>query len=395
MTRIVIGSYRPESRDDQAAIATRLLPSGLGRGRAAGIRLPGRFDSRRHRGLDDGSTREAAPSPSANEATFERPKRVIVRDASPNIVFDRAIDPYRGCEQGCFYCFARPGHVHMGRPAGIAFEDGPAVNHGAAERLERELGAAGYWPAPIALGANADPYQPFERRHRITRSLLEVLLSARHPVSIVTKSDLILRDLDILSAMGRNRLVKVFVSAPTLDREVARAMEPQAPTPAKRLETIEALNDAGVPAGILIAPILPAINDAEIDPILTRAYMAGAREARYAVLRPPPELRGAFRERLLAHYPDRLRRTVSLIQAMVDDEDRYARLDGPGSDSPPYAWMIRRRFETAARRLGYRETPAALRSDLFRKPAPAGAPVFAGYGGAETREYLGGRTANS
>ena len=317
----------------------------------------------------DGSERDEAPAPPTNGSSFERPKGVITRGASPPIAFDRSIDPYRGCEPGCLYCFARPGHVRMDRPLGIDFDNRPVARDGAAERLERDLGGAGYWPAPIALGANSDPYQPIERRSRVTRSLLEVLLRARHPVSIVTKSDLILRDLDILSAMGRDRLVKVFVSIATLDREVARRMEPQAPAPAKRLEAIEALNDAGAPAGVLIAPILPAINDAEIDPILTRACMAGAREARYAVLRPPPELRGAFRERLLAHYPDRLRRAVSLIQAMVDDEDRYARQDGPGSGSEPYAWMIRRRFETAARRLGYRETPAALRSDLFRKPA--------------------------
>ncbi len=399
MTPIVIGSFLPESRDDQATIAARLLSAGLGRGRRAGIKLAGRFDGRRRGTLEDGSTREAAPAPSANAETLDGQKGGIPRDPSPAIVFDRSIEPYRGCEDGCLYCFARPGCVHLGRPAGIDFASRPVANDGAPELLERELGASGYWPAPITLGAKADPYQPIERRFRITRSLLEVLFRARHPVSIVTKSDLILRDLDILSALGRDRLVKVFVSAPTLDCEVARRMEPQAPAPQRRLETIEALNDAGVPAGVLIAPILPAINDAEIETILTRAFNAGAREARHAVLRPAPELRDAFRERLLAHYPDRLKRAVSRIQAMADDADSGPIEGRPISGSGPYAWMIRRRFETAARRLGYRETPAALRSDLFRKPAPAGgetiAPGFAGYGGAEARVFARSGAARS
>ncbi len=391
MTRIVIGSFLPELRDDQATIAAGLLPTGLGRGRRAQIKLAGRFDGRRRGALDDGSARDEAPAPSANVETLDQRKGRVPHDPSPAIVFDRSVEPYRGCEDGCLYCFARPGCVHLARPSEIDFASRPVANDGAPELLKRELGASGYWPAPITLGAHADPYQPIERRFRVTRSLLEVLLRARHPVSIVTKSDLILRDLDLLSALGRDRLVKVFVSAPTLDCEVARGMEPQAPAPQRRLETIEALNDAGVPAGVLIAPILPAINDAEIETILTRAFNAGAREARHALLRPSPEQRDVFRERLLAHYPDRLRRAVARIQAMADDADSGPADGRPISGSGPYAWMIRRRFETAARRLGYRETPAALRSDLFRKPAPAGggaeAPGFAGYGGAEARAF--------
>ena len=223
-----------------------------------------------------------------------------------------------------------------------------------------------------------------DRPYGVTRSLLEVLQRARHPATIVTKSNLILRDLDILTAMGRDRLVKVFVSMTTLDREVARKMQPHAPSPERRLEAIEALNDAGVPAGVMVAPIIPAITDAEIETILMRAYGAGAREAGYSVLTLGRELRAAFRERLLAHYPQKLRRAISLMQSMIADQDRRseggARRGAPTADSGTYAWMIKRRFESGVRRLGYRETPAALRTDLFRAPvagpAGRGAPII-------------------
>ena len=206
---------------------------------------------------------------------------------------------------------------------------------------------------------NTDPYQPIERRYRITRSVLEVLQRARHPVSIVTKSNLVLRDLDILSDMARDGLVKVFLSVTTLDRALARKMEPRAPTPEKRLEAIAALNDAGVPAGVMVAPVIPAINDAEIETILTRAYAAGAREGGYVVLRLPLELRDMFREWLQVNFPDRLNRTVSLVQSMREGKDYEAQWGRRMAGSGPYAWMIGRRFEMAARRLGYRETASA------------------------------------
>ena len=398
MTRILIRSFSPETRKNPAAVAGRLIPAELVRRQGAEIELPSRFKSRPGEVFDDGWTREERQEQLATEVTFERPNRVMACSKSPDIAFDRSIDAYRGCAQGCFYCFTRPGHVPMGVQAGLDCDHRIVVKQGAPELLERELGAAGYWPAPIALGANADPYQPIERRYRVTRSLLQVLQRARHPLSIVTKSNLILRDLDILRAMGRDRLVTVFVSVATLDREVARKMEPWAPTPEKRLKTIEALNDVGVPTGVMIAPIIPAINDAEIETILNRACAVGARDANYALLRPPLEMRDVFRERLLGHYPDRLRHAVSLMQAMYDDADRDARRCGSGAGAGPYAWMIKRRFETAARRLGYRETPAALRADLFRKPAPAAsetaAPAFGGYGRAEVRGFAHVRSAN-
>ena len=358
-------------RRGPAAIAARILPRERRRGRGASTNVSGRFEIQAREDFDDGWTREEAPEPLSTEVTIERPRSVITRNDSPDIPFDRSINPYRGCEHGCFYCFARPTHAFMGLSAGLDFETRLFAKERAAELLERELAAAKYVPAPIAFGTNTDPYQPIERQYRITRSLLETLRRVRHPLSIVTKSNLILRDLDILSDMGRDGLVKVFLSVTTLDRELARKMEPRAPTPQKRLEAIEALNDAGVPAGVMVAPIIPAINDSEIERILTRAYAAGAREGGYVVLRLPLEIRDMFREWLQVHYPDRLNHAVSLIQSMHGGKDYESQWGRRMAGSGPYAWMIGRRFEMAARRLGYRETKTTLRTDLFRKPKPA------------------------
>jgi DNA repair photolyase len=358
-------------RQSPTAITERLVPGERRHGRGAATNVSGRFEIQKREDFDDGWTHEEAPEPLVTEVTFEKPKAIITRNDSPDIPFDRSINPYRGCEHGCFYCFARPTHAYMGLSPGLDFESRLFAKPGAAALLEHELAAAKYAPATIALGTNTDPYQPIERQHRITRSIIETLQRARHPISIVTKSNLVLRDLDILREMGRDRLVKVFLSVTTLDRELARKMEPRAPTPQKRLEAIETLNDAGVPAGVMVAPVIPAINDSEIEMILTRAHAAGAREAGYVVLRLPLELRDMFREWLKVHFPDRLKRSVSLIQSMHDGKDYEAQWGRRMAGSGPYAWMIGRRFEMAARRLGYRETKASLRTDLFRKPALA------------------------
>ena len=358
------------ARNTAAAIAERVAPAERRRGRGAATNASGRYETLAREEFDDGWTREEAPEPLVTEVTWEKPKSVITRNQSPDIPFDRSINPYRGCEHGCFYCFARPTHAYMGLSPGLDFESRLFAKEGVARLLERELAAAKYGPATIALGTNTDPYQPIERRYRITRSVLEVLQRTRHPASIVTKSNLVLRDLDILSDMARDGLMKVFLSVTTLDRALARKMEPRAPTPEKRLEAIAALNGAGVPAGVMVAPIIPAINDAEIETILTRANAAGAREGGYVVLRLPLELRDMFREWLQVHFPDRLNRTVSLLQSMREGKDYEARWGRRMAGSGPYAWMIGRRFEMAARRLGYIERLSPLRADLFRKPAP-------------------------
>jgi DNA repair photolyase len=369
MTPSPIRTHLPDPRHRPEAIAERILRPELRRGRGAATNVSGRFELEKREAFDDGWTREEAPEPLATEVTWERPKAIITRNDSPDISFDRSINPYRGCEHGCFYCYARPSHAFMGLSAGLDFETRLFAKERAAELLLRELAAPKYRPAPIAFGANTDPYQPIERQYRITRSLIETLAEARHPLSIVSKSNLILRDLDLLAPMARLGLVKIFVSVTTLNRKLAREMEPRAPTPEKRLEAIEKLNDAGVPAGVMAAPIIPAINDEELETILTRAYSAGAREASYVVLRLPGELRDMFREWLQVHYPDRLKRAVSLMQSMREGKDYEAQWGKRMAGSGPYAWMIGRRFEMATRRLGYFETPRTLRTDLFRKPA--------------------------
>ncbi len=351
-----------------AAFADRIVAPARRRGRGAASNASGRFEFLRREEIDDGWEPDEAPAPFETEVTLERPRSIITRNESPDIAFDRSINPYRGCEHGCFYCFARPSHAYLGLSAGLDFESKLFVKDGAAALLERELAAPKYRPRVIALGANTDAYQPIERQYRVTRSILEVLARARHPVGIVTKSNLILRDLDLLAPMAAEGLVKVFVSVTTLDRGVARRMEPRAPTPGRRIEAIERLAAAGVPVGVMAAPIIPAVNDGEIETILTRAYQAGAREAGYVTLRLPLELREIFREWLAVNFPDKLKHTLSLTQSMHGGKDYDSQWGRRMAGSGPYSWMIGRRFEIAAKRLGYRETPLELRTDLFRAP---------------------------
>ena len=351
----------------------RLVDSDRRRGRGAASNSSGRFEPRQREAFDDGWTADEAVEPLKTEVTVERPRTIITRNDSPDIGFDQSINPYRGCEHGCFYCYARPTHAYQGLSAGLDFESRLFVKDGAAALLERELSNPKYQPKVIALGANTDAYQPIERQYRVTRSVLEVLAKARHPVGIVTKSNLVLRDLDLLAPMAADGLVKVFVSVTTVDRALARRMEPRAPTPERRLEAIAELAAAGVPVGVMAAPIIPAVNDGEIETILTRAYAAGAREAGYVALRLPLELRESFREWLAVNFPDKLKRAIALTQSMHGGKDYESQWGRRMAGSGPYAWMIGRRFEIAAKRLGYREESIKLRSDLFCAPTVAGA----------------------
>jgi DNA repair photolyase len=359
-----------------ARFGDRLVDSDRRRGRGAASNPSGRLEPFQREAFDDGWSADEAPAPFETEVTVERPRTIITRNDSPDISFDQSINPYRGCEHGCFYCYARPSHAFQGLSAGLDFESRLFVKDGATALLERELANPKYRPKVIALGANTDAYQPIERQYRVTRAVLEALARARHPVGIVTKSNLVLRDLDLLAPMAADGLVKVFVSVTTVDRALARRMEPRAPTPERRLEAIEKLAAAGVPVGVMAAPIIPAVNDGEIETILTRAYAAGAREAGYVALRLPLELRESFREWLAVNFPDKLKRAITLTQSMHGGKDYESQWGRRMAGSGPYAWMIGRRFEIAAKRLGYRETPLGLRSDLFRAPAPAemGAP---------------------
>ena len=342
------------------------------RGRGAASNVTGRFEPQRREDFDDGWEQDA-PQALRTEVTVERPKTILTRNESPDISFDRSINPYRGCEHGCVYCYARPTHAYMGLSPGLDFESKLFVKENAATLLEKELAAPKYKPLVVALGANTDAYQPIERQYRVTRSVLEVLARTKHPVGIVTKSNLVLRDLDILAPMAREGLVKVYISVTTLDRDIARRMEPRAPTPERRLEAIEQLAAAGIPTGVMVAPVVPAVNDSEIEKILARAYAAGAREAGYVTLRLPLELREIFREWLAVNFPDKLKHTLSLTQSMHGGKDYQAQWGRRMAGSGPYAWMIGRRFEIAAQKLGYREIPVTLRSDLFQAPRAPGA----------------------
>jgi DNA repair photolyase len=356
------------ARQFGAAIGDGLVAPERRRGRGAASNETGRFEPVRREEFDDGWERDEALEPFKTEIIHERARTIITRNESPDISFDRSINPYRGCEHGCVYCFARPTHAYLGLSPGLDFESKLFVKDGAAALLERELAAPRYRARTIAMGTNTDPYQPIERQYRITRSILEVLARYDHPVGIVTKSNLVLRDIDILAPMAAKGLAKVYLSVTTLDKDIARKMEPRAPIPARRLEAIERLAQAGVPVGVLTAPIIPAVNDSEIETILTRAYAAGAREAGYVLLRLPLELRDIFREWLLVHYPDKLRHTMSLVQSTRGGKDYDSQWGKRMAGSGPYAWMIGRRFEIAASRLGYNESRTLLRNDLFHQP---------------------------
>ncbi len=370
-------SAHPRGRRRSEEMEVRLPPlepqtAPQKRGRAAQSNASGRFEIYSRSAEDDGWNLTEEPTPLATTVTIERSKTIITRNDSPDISFDRSINPYRGCEHGCIYCFARPTHAYMGLSPGLDFESKLFAKADAARLLERELAAQNYQPKTIAIGTNTDPYQPIERQHRIMRQLLEVLASANHPVGIVTKSALILRDLDLLKPMAEKGLVKVALSVTTLDPLLARRMEPRASSPEKRLAAIEALAEAGIPTSVMVAPIIPGLNDAEIETILTRAHAAGAREAGYVMLRLPLELRDLFGEWLLAHYPHKFRHILSLVRSVregkIYDPTFGKRMTGSG----PYAWMIGRRFEAAAAKIGFSKTKLKLRHDLFRPPARIG-----------------------
>ncbi len=348
------------------------------RGRGAVSNSGGRFERLQSIPFDDGWESLEELPPFKTEVQAEKAKVIITRNDSPDIGFDRSINPYRGCEHGCVYCFARPSHAYMGLSAGLDFESKLFFKPDAAALLEKELSAPGYRPRTIAIGTNTDPYQPIERQHRMMRDILEVLDRFNHPVGIVTKSALVLRDVDILARMAERGLAKVALSVTTLDRQLARAMEPRAATPGRRLETIRGLAEAGIPVGVLTAPIIPALNDAEIERILDAAAAAGASEAGYVLLRLPLEVSELFREWLLRHYPDRFRHVLQLLREMRGGKDYDAtygkRMKGEG----PYAWQIGRRFEIATRRLGLNRRNLKLRTDLFSPPVrtPAQLSLF-------------------
>lgn len=342
------------------------------RGRGALSNTSGRFETQARVAFDDGWMSDEELPPLKTRVQEEQARTIITRNDSPDISFDRSINPYRGCEHGCIYCYARPSHCYLGHSAGIDFETQLYAKPDAAALLERELAAPGYSPATMALGTNTDPYQPIERERRITRSVLEVLDRASHPVGIVTKSALVVRDIDILERMARRGLAKVALSITTLDRHLARRMEPRASTPARRLDAIRQLSEAGIPTAVMVAPVIPSLNDHEIESILSAAKTAGARQAGYVMLRLPLELKQLFREWLATEVPDRANRVLHLLQSMHGGKDYVAAFGTRGRGRGPYADQIAGRFHLALKRLVLNEQRVALRTDLFTPPVPAG-----------------------
>jgi DNA repair photolyase len=342
------------------------------RGRGARSNHSGRFEAERRMSFDDGWEGLAELEALRTEVYNEPARSIITRNQSPDISFDQSINPYRGCEHGCVYCYARPSHCYLGHSAGLDFETKLYAKTNAAELLEKELASKAYVPKVIALGTNTDPYQPIEREHRITRQILEVLERTSHPVGIATKSSLVSRDIDILSRMAARGLAKVALSVTTLDRGIARAMEPRAVTPAKRIEAVRLLSEAGVPVAVMVAPIVPGLTDSEIERILEAARQAGAEEAGYVLLRLPLEIKDVFREWLASEFPDRADRVINLLRSMHGGADYVAEFGRRQKGRGPYAEQIALRFRLALKRLRLNERRHALRLDLFAPPVRKG-----------------------
>ena len=341
------------------------------RGRGTLSNASGRYEPLARVTFDDGWQGLEDLPPFKTTVTADSTRKIIARNDSPDISFDRSINPYRGCEHGCVYCFARPSHAYLGLSPGLDFESKLFVKPNAPELLERELAAPRYVPKIIAIGTNTDPYQPIERHHQIMRRILEVLERAGHPVGIVTKSALVLRDLDILVRMAKRDLVKVAISVTTLDAKLARVMEPRASTPPRRLDVLRQLVKAGVPASALVAPVIPAINDAEIERILDAVAATGVRHAGYVLLRLPLEIRDLFREWLNENFPDRAEHVFKLIRDTRGGKDYDSTFGRRMTGTGPIAWMIGRRFEVACERLGFNTTSVKTTTAHFRHPRPA------------------------
>jgi DNA repair photolyase len=358
-------------------VLERTIDPSLARGRGALSNHVGRYERQARVLVDDGwddgwRDDDLSPPPLRTEVIRDATRTIIARNQSPDISFDRSINPYRGCEHGCIYCFARPTHAYLGMSPGIDFESRLFAKPNAAALLAKELSAPGYVPRTIAIGTDTDPYQPIEKKMRIMRSILEVLRDFRHPVGIVTKSPLVLRDIDILSQMAEMGLAKVALSVTTLDRKLARMMEPRAGTPPRRLQAIKGLSDAGIPTAVMFAPVIPALNDSELEAVLSAAADAGAKSAGYVLLRLPLEIKDLFREWLEGNVPDRAKHVMALVRQMRNGKDYdsqwHTRMRGTG----PYAEMIAKRFQLTVKRHGLNQVRKPLDPAKFRRPPRAG-----------------------
>jgi DNA repair photolyase len=343
------------------------------RGRGAVSNASGRYEKENRVLIDDGwNSEEEEDTSLKTEILRDSSRTIITRNNSPDISFSQSINPYKGCEHGCIYCFARPTHAYLGFSPGADFESKIFTKPNAAELLRKELSSPKYVPQVLAIGTNTDPYQPIEKKLRIMRSILEVLWDFRHPVGIVTKNAGILRDIDILAPMAEAGLVKVALSVTTLDRKLARAMEPRASTPPKRIEAIKTLASVGIPTAVMFAPVIPALNDEELETVLETAKDAGARSAGYVLLRLPLEIKDLFREWLEANEPGRAKHVMSLIRSMRGGKDYDAQWNTRMRGTGPYAEMIARRFHLAVRRFGLNAEHRPLDTKQFKRPVQAG-----------------------
>ncbi|MEO1328658.1 MAG: PA0069 family radical SAM protein [Pseudomonadota bacterium] len=344
------------------------IPEQDRRGRGAVSNAVGRFEPLARDAFDDGWAQEERAAPLRTEVGVDAARTVLARNQSPDLPFDRSVNPYRGCEHGCVYCFARPSHAYLGLSPGLDFETKLFAKPDAAARLAAELARPSYRPAPIAIGTNTDPYQPIERTHLVTRSVLRTLWDWRHPVSLLTKNALILRDLDLLSEMAAAGLARAALSVTTLDRKLARDLEPRAPTPARRLEAIEGLARAGVPVGLMMGPVIPGLNDHELEAVFEAGRDAGAAWADYVVLRLPREVAELFKEWLRERRPEREAKVMTAVRSMFGGRDYdptwRVRQRGDG----PVASLIAQRARLAKRRFGLEKTLPPLRTDLFGPP---------------------------
>ncbi len=321
------------------------------RGRGTASNPHNRFAATRSVREDDGWFQEETPLTFTTEVREEFAKSVITRNTSPDVGFDRSVNPYRGCEHGCIYCFARPSHAYWDMSPGIDFETKLIAKTNLASRLEEQLQKPGYEPAPIALGINTDAYQPIEREQQLTRRSLEIMLRYRHPVHIITKSSLILRDLDLLSELASRNLVSVAFSLTTLDDELKRIMEPRAASPKARLRAMKELHEAGVPVSAMVAPVIPMITDMELEQILAAAKEAGARSAGYVLLRLPLEIAELFEEWLTSHFPDRAAHVMSLIRQSRGGKNYDSRFGVRMKGEGVFAELLSQRFKLAIKRL--------------------------------------------
>ncbi|WP_298290664.1 PA0069 family radical SAM protein [uncultured Litoreibacter sp.] len=348
------------------------IDAALRRGRGAATNRTNRFERLVQVGIDDGWGRDEDLPPVRTEVSVEVPRKVISRNSSPDLHFDRSINPYRGCEHGCIYCFARPSHAYLGLSPGLDFETRLIARPDAPALLRKELRAKRYVPRVIAIGTNTDPYQPLEKTHKIMRGLLEVLAEHRHPVAIVTKGTLIERDLDVLADLAADGLVRVGISVTTLQRDVARKAEPRVPSPARRLKTIERLAAAGVEVRLMASPMIPGLTDHELEAMLEAGRDAGALCASVTPLRLPREVSPLFQDWLAEHFPDRAKRVMALVREMHGGQDYDANFGSRMTGTGTYAALIQQRYRKACKRLGLAEKLPPLRSDLFKVPARAG-----------------------